>query len=145
MMKKFLSVFLCVIIIMSASLTAVAESSQSIISTPDDLVVQPYFTYINSGITSLGFISGQAHCYAFILGYSMVNKVSITMRLQKKGFLGLYWTTVKTWSQTFNSNMGDLYSIRSVSKGTYRVRADYVAYSGSASESHTGHSPEVKY
>lgn len=144
MWKKVFTVFLCVTLMMSASLVAGAQSNQGGMSSSDDPPIVPYFTYINSTTTILGISSGQASSYASIIGYSTVTKVSITMYLEKKGFLGLYWTTVTSWSQSFNSSSGTLSKSYSVTGGTYRVRADYVAYSGTASEAYTGYSSEVK-
>jgi len=144
MWKKVFTAFLCVTLMMS-SLVAGAQSNQGNISTSEDLDIVPYFTYINSTTTILGISSGQASSYASIICYSTVTKVSITMHLEKKGFLGLYWTTVASWSQTFNSSSGSLSKPYSVSGGTYRVRADYAAYNGSASETYTEYSSEVKY
>ena len=68
------------------------------------------------------------------------------MTLQKKGgFLNLFWNDVVTWTQTFNDYKGALSKSYNVSGGTYRIRADYVAYKGSASETITAYSSEVKY
>ena len=105
----------------------------------------PYLTYINTATTILGIDNGVANGGASIICYSTVNKITITMYLEKKGLLGLYWTTVTSWDRTFYASDAFFSASSSVSSGTYRIRAVYVAYSGSASESVTGYSPEVKY
>ena len=106
------------------------------------------FWYTADTITVLSISStGVATGTAKITGYSgTTTKVTITMTLQKKGgFLNLFWNDVVTWTQTFNNYKGALSKNYNVSGGTYRIRADYVAYKGSASETITAYSSEVKY
>lgn len=109
--------------------------------------IAPYTAYTKSTSTNLTVSSGQASASAKFTGYpGTTTKVSITMTLQKQGFLGLYWSDVASWTQTLNSynaTMGKSYG--GLSGGTYRVKAVYTAYSGSASETFTEYSGNVKY
>lgn len=111
-------------------------------------IITPFWTYINDTLTVLSISdSGIATCTSKITGYSgSTTKVHITMTLQKKGgFLNLFWTDVMEWSQSFNNYYGTLSKTHSTSGGTYRIRAVYVAYSGSDSETTTAYSSEVKH
>ena len=65
------------------------------------------------------------------------------MTLQKHTFL--WWSTVETWEGTFNDFFGTLSETIHVGSGTYRVKADFTVYSGSASEDITMYSQENKY
>jgi len=143
MLKKIVSLLLCVVILITMSFAASAQTNDAQL-TSDEVIIQPYWTYINSTTTVLAINSGLASCYGSILCYNTVDKISITLYLEKKGFLGLYWSTVTSWSQTVYDTfayMSKTYNLSS--SGTYRVRAVYVAYSGSSSESHTAYSSEV--
>lgn len=113
----------------------------------ENMVINPCWAYINGTITTLSISgSGVATGTSKITGYSgTTTKVHITMTLQKKGFLGLFWTDVSQWSQTFNNYYGTLSKTYNVSGGTYRVRAVYVAYRDSSSETITAYSSEVHY
>lgn len=113
-----------------------------------NVTITPFWAYTADTITVLSISSsGVATGTAKITGYSgTTTKVTITMTLQKKGgFLNLFWNDVVTWTQTFNDYKGALSKSYNVSGGTYRIRADYVAYKGSASETITAYSSEVKY
>ena len=66
------------------------------------------------------------------------------MKLQKRTLL-LFWTDEQTWTQTFNSHSGTLAKTKTVSSGTYRVVANYTAYSGTKTEKTTGNSGNVSY
>ena len=113
-----------------------------------NMVITPSWAYISDTTTTLSISgSGVATCTAKITGYSgTTTKVQITVTLQKKGgFLNLFWTDVTQWSQTFDNYYGTLSKSYNVSSGTYRIRAVYVAYKGSDSETITAYSSEVKY
>lgn len=109
-----------------------------------DIRIAPLFAYTQSTYTSLAIDSGNAWCYASLTGYEgITSRIDITIYLQKR-FL-LFWTTDTTWSGTFYDYEAYMYELRTVPGGTYRVKAVYVAYDGSASETITEYSATVTY
>lgn len=112
-----------------------------------NMVVTPNWAYTNDTLTALSISgSGVATGTAKITGYSgTTTKITITMYLEKKGFLGLFWSETASWTQTFNDYKGALSKSYNVSGGTYRIRAVYIAYKGTASETITAYSSEGKY
>ena len=118
-----------------AGVTVSAESTQ----------VQPRFSYTAYTYTALDITtSGIACCLAEAEGYDgITTKIYIEMKLQK--YTVLWWSTQETWEGTFNDVTGALAKTKTVGKGTYRVKAVYTVYSGSASEEITGTSQEFKY
>ena len=147
--KKVLSMAMVVCLLFSGSVTANAQVVDDLgIVNDGGIAIAPFYSYTNNTSTTLSVSgSGTATALANINGYSgTTTKVAITMTLQKKGgLLNLSWNDVTSWSQTFNSHSGTLSKTYSVSSGTYRVKAVYVAYSGSNSETITSYSGEVKY
>lgn len=132
------------VLLFTTSFAVSAQTNDSLLFSDEEIIVQPYLTYINSTSTALSISSGLADCYGSILCYNTVNKITITLYLEKKGLLGLYWTTVTSWSQTYYDTFAYLAKYYSLSStGVYRVRAVYVTYSGSNSETITSTSSEV--
>lgn len=107
--------------------------------------VQPRWSYTNVTFVGLSIpSSGYAVCTADAEGYpGTTTKIYIKMTLQKHTFL--WWSTVETWEGTFNDFFGTLSETIHVGSGTYRVKADFTVYSGSASEDITMYSQENKY
>ena len=155
--KKIVALLLVVGLLASFWVIANAESSER--SEPngnnfvaerervDDPVGPTRMAYISSYHVALLISgSGVATCTSSLTGYSgTTTKVTITIYLEKKGFLGLYWSDVTSWSQTFNDYRGTLSKDYTVGKGTYRTRTVFTAYKGSASETVTAYSSQVKY
>lgn len=105
-------------------------------------------SYISMTVTNIGISGGQASCTGSIDGYKgTTTKVVITLYLERKLASSSTWTTYASSSpQTFNSYTGTYTMSKTVVKGyQYRVRAEYVAYAGSASEKLTGYSSVVAY
>ena len=102
-------------------------------------------SYISATYTAIRIVSGTATCTASVEGYrDRVTSVKIEMTLQKRVLL-LFWSDEVTWSQTYPTYHGEMQKTASVSSGTYRTKAVYTAYAGSASETVTGESPSVTY
>jgi len=128
---------------MSVSIIGSAQESNDSVREAPPAVMR--LSYICTTITSLGISNKQADTLASVSGYQgITTKVTITVTLQKKGVLGLYWSDVASWTKTFNDYKGTLAPSYGVGSGTYRVCAVYTAYSGSASETITGYSSNVK-
>ena len=109
-----------------------------------DIRIAPLFVYTQSTYTNLSIDSDEALCYASLTGYEGVTtRIDITIYLQKRVLF--FWTTDTSWSDTFYDYEASMYQLHLVSSGTYRVKAVYVAYSGSNSETITEYSPTVTY
>lgn len=148
MIKKLLSMALVIGVLLSASILSdtmyaqneTADSTDSIFS--NDLIISPMSLYTQYTYTTLSITSGVAHANATIMGCSdLTTSVSITMHLEKKVLW--WWSARETWTQTYTGYSGTLSESVSVSGGTYRLRAVYIAYSGNNSETITGFSSEV--
>jgi len=143
MCKKLACILLSALFLVLGTVSAAAiDSRQADHSggTPTRLSYTNY-TYTGLRISS----GGVATCASMLQGYpGITTKVSIEMTLQKR-FLLLFWTTEQTWSQTFTGDYGALEKTQSVSGGTYRVSATFMAYSGTNSEKVTATSPTADY
>lgn len=139
MFKKILSVVMVIVLCCSLGLTANAQS----ISTSDSSI-QPRYNYTATISTTLGNSNGTAKCSTSVVGYSdITTKIKITMTLQKKTLL--WWSEVETWTVTANDYVASIAKSVSVNSGKYRVKAEIVVYSGSASESITKYSSEKEF
>lgn len=136
-LKKIFSVIMSFIILLSCSLTCFALATK-------EAEIQPYYTNVETIRTSLSISGGNASCIAKLTGVSgKTTKVTITMTLEKKVLF--WWSEQETWTQTFNSYNGTLSKNYSgANSGTYRITAEYIAYSGTNSETITDTSSEVK-
>lgn len=137
MTRKLISFLLATVMMFSFGVTSFALATQE----PE---IQPYYAYTTSRKTSLNKSGDNLVCKASLVGVQgTTTKIKITMTLEKKVLF--WWSEKATWTQTFNSSSGTLSKIYSdISSGTYRVSAEYVAYSGSKSETITDTSLEVK-
>lgn len=143
MFKKILSVVMVIVLCCSLGLTANAQSiSKS--ETANDSSVQPRYSYTSSVSATLTNSNGKATCGTIVDGYAgSATKIKITMTLQKKTLL--WWSEAETWTTTVNDYYLSFYKTVSVNSGKYRVKADIVVYSGSASESITKYSIEKEF
>ena len=140
MWKKAIAVLVSMVLLCTSFLCVSAQSVS-----PDDSEVAPLLQFTQNTTTILTVSGGQASATASFSGYKgTTTKVVITMTLQKKGFLGLWWSDETSWTETFNSYNASMNRKHSVSDGTYKVKAEYVAYSGSKNETVTDYSKEVK-
>ena len=131
--KRILCVLMSLILLFSTTLMVSAENQ-----------VQPRWSYTNFTFVGLEVTTaGTAYCTANVDGYDgITTKVHIEMKLQK--YTVLWWSTQETWEGTFNDYYGTLVKTKSVGSGTYRVKAVFTVYSGSASEEITSYSQEKK-
>lgn len=137
MFKKFFSVIMGLILLLSCNLTCFALSTK-------ETDIQPYYTYTNLVSTTLSISNGTAICKAKLTGKTgTTTKVKITMTLEKKVLF--WWSEKETWTQTFNNYNGTLSKTYSgADSGTYRITAEYIAYGSSGSETINDTSAEVK-
>lgn len=140
MWKKAIAVLVSMVLLCTSFLCVSAQTVSS-----SDSEIAPLLQYTNNYRTTLSISGGQASLVADFIGYNgITTKVVITMTLQKKGFLGLWWSDEASWTETFYSYDAMMYRKHSVSDGTYKVKAEFVAYSGSKSETVTDYSEEIK-
>ena len=139
MWKKVIAVLVSVTLLCTSFLCVSAQTVSS-----DNAEIAPLLQFTKNTTTILVISGGQASAAASFSGYKgTTTKVVITMTLQKKGFLGLWWSDEASWTETFNSYNASMNRKHSVSDGTYKVKAEYVAYSGSKSETVTDYSEEI--
>ena len=137
MCRKLTGLFLVFVMLFSFSLNSFALATEE----PE---IQPYYSYTADYKTTLMKSGENLACRAYLAGVNgTTTKVKITMTLEKKVLF--WWSEKETWTQTFNSYSGTLSKTYSdAGSGTYRVSAEYVAYSGTKSETITDTSAEVK-
>lgn len=139
MFKKILSIVMVAVLCCSLGLTANAQS----ISTSESSV-QPRYNYTSTVSATLVNSSGNAKSSVVVDGYiGTTTKIKITMTLQKKTLL--WWSETESWTTTANDYFASISKTVSVKSGKYRVKADIVVYSGSASESITKYSSEKEF
>lgn len=93
-------------------------------------------TYIDSYNGTIDHQTLSTTVTAKIYGKSGVSSVKIKMELQKLSS-GTY-STVETWEQTFAGSIGSMEESKITNPfSTYRLKATFTAYSGSASETKT--------
>lgn len=136
LMRSLICVMLSVVMLLSMNVWMGATVSA------EETVVQPRFSYTNFTFTGLDITTqGVAACTASVEGYDgITTKIEIQMVLQKS--IKRRWTDMVSWEGTFNGVDGFLSELTTVTTGTYRVKAVYTVYSGSAYEEITGYSQE---
>ena len=137
MCRKLTGLFLAFVTLLSFSLNSFALAAEE----PE---IRPYYSYTINHQTTLTKSGEKLVCKSSLVGIQgTTTKVKITMTLEKKVLF--WWSEKETWTQTFNSYSGTLSKTYSdAGSGTYRVSAEYVAYSGTKSETITDTSAEVK-
>lgn len=137
-MKPLLCLFMSLLLMLPLNIVAGAASAEK-------TQVQPRYSYTNSTFVSLAITtSGTANCFADLEGYDgITTKIYIKMTLQK--YTILWWGKVESWEGTFNDSYGHLTRTAQVGSGTYRVKAEFIAYSGSNTEEITSFSQEGKF
>lgn len=137
MSKKFIGLLMLVAFLFSFSTKAFALATQK----PE---IQPCYSYTTNVNTLISTSGNKVDCTTTLRGKpNITTKVKITMTLEKKVLF--WWSEKETWTQTFNSYNGTLSKTYiDADSGTYRISAEYVAYSGTKSETITDTSAEVK-
>lgn len=135
MSKRILCVLLSLLLVCSTGVWPVVVSAE-------EAIVQPRLSYTNYASTGLSITeNGTAYCTAYAEGYyGITTKVHIQMVLQKS--IKRRWTDMATWEGTFNDVWGALSKTTTVTTGTYRIKATFTVYSGSAYETIENISPE---
>ncbi len=134
MFKKVLSICLSFVMMFSFAVSVNAQNP--------DYSVMPCYEYTEENAETLTISNGTATCISRLTGIlGTTTKIEITMTLEKKTLW--WWSEEESWSQTYNYHQATLTKTHSVGSGTYRVKAVYVVYSGTQSETITSYSAEV--
>lgn len=147
MCKKVISILLTLALFcfMGFSSEAAASSNISTITSFESgNTAQPYYNYTSSVNVTLSNSSGNAKCTTIVNGYvGTTTKIKITMTLQKKTLF--WWSKDTSWTTTVSDYYASMSKTASVNSGTYRIKAECVVYSGSASETITQYSSERSF
>ena len=136
-MKKLLIVVLSLTLIFSVfALPAHAAGDSATDQEPSR------FTYINMAKSNMSLTGSTLQCRSTLNCYSNVTKIEISSTLQKKVLF--WWTTEQTWVLSYYGDQYTFINTTTIGSGTYRLKSDFVAYSGSNSESTTVYSSELK-
>ena len=137
MSKKVISLFAALVLLFCFGVNCFANATKE----PE---IQPYYSYTADHKTMLTKSGENLICKSTLSGIPNTTiKVKITMTLEKRVLF--WWSEKQTWTQTFNSYSGTLAKTYSdADSGTYRISTEYVAYSGTKSETITDTSSEVK-
>ncbi len=135
MQKRILSVVLMLVLMASMAANTFALSNET--------KIMPCYNYTSECSSTLSISGGTATCKAYLKGYSgTTTRINAEMILQKKGLFG--WS--EAWSYTYGiyTHTLDHTETVSVGGGTYRLKVVFTVYSGTASETITAYSSEVK-
>lgn len=115
--------------------TAMAEMNVVSISSQEETGVAPCMTYIVESVCDLSISGTTATVDCWVEGqYGDATKAKVIAELQVKS--GNNWIAYGTWVDTQNDYEAAVYETKEVKKGnTYRVKATYTVWEGSASES----------
>ena len=133
MKKRILSLVMAVLMLVLFNFSTYAQSA-----------VQPRYSYTSSIGAQLTINSQQATCTAQIQGVpGVTTRIKSKIILQKKGLLS--WSNVTSWSNdVYDDYSFNSYHYGPLSSGTYRVKVEATVYAGSASETITKYSSQVK-
>lgn len=136
MWRKLNCWLLATLLLLCAPLTVAAADV-----TGGENEIMPLMDYTSYYTTSIVLENGEATCAADLTGYpDLCTRIEITMTLQKKTLF--WWSKVETWSTAVDDYTAMMCETASVGSGTYRVKAEFVVYSGTATEELTGYSQE---
>ena len=135
MKKSILSFALIILMLCSMGTGTFALSNE-----PE---IMPLYNYTSNYYVDLTVSGSTATGSAYLEGYQgTATKVNVVMTLQKKGLL--FWSDASNdYDYTMHSYYADAENTYTVSSGTYRLKAVFTVYSGTASETITAYSQNV--
>jgi len=98
------------------------------------ILIQPFFSYINSCRIILGLSGNKATCNGSLTGTADTTKVAIFIYLQKYDYSTSAWKTYASWSKTESGSSVTLSESTTITSGTYRAKMSCWGYNGSLSE-----------
>ena len=129
--KLLIGIIVLLVEVLVAAMPASVFGADS--QSPDEEPVIEEYSYVSSAYASLSLSSGTATASAGITGKpGVMTQLTATVQLQKKE--NGTWATIYLWNASSTSGTLSTSSAISVSKGTYRVYASFVASSGGSSE-----------
>ena len=135
MTKRIISLILVVFLLFTGSFAVSA--------TVADGTIQPRFKYTSSATVNLSVSNNVAYCTAQLIGNTNVDKIRITITLERRGVL--FWNEVDTWTATYYDDDAIMSKTCSVNSGKYRLNADFTVYCGSDTEDISVTSPVKEY
>jgi hypothetical protein len=146
MVKKLTGLLLWLAVLLAFALPTAALPPAVEVAPVEPPVIQQTLYTMNL-CTSLSFSGNNAICTSSAQGYpSLATRIEISMTLQERGFLGLWWNDIFTWTGAWNAYHGSLeWAAGPMPSGTYRNRTVYTIYSGSYSETFTEYSPTASH
>lgn len=144
-MKRLFAFLLCISLLLSAVPAALAAGAEPL-ALPTEPEISPLWELISENRAKLSINeSGKATISCYASGYSgATTKVKIEAKLQR--YWGIFWITEETFTVEKNAYMATLNETYIVESGhTYRIKATFTVYNGTASESATVKSNEVEY
>ncbi|MBN4050877.1 MAG: hypothetical protein COA82_08370 [Alkaliphilus sp.] len=130
--KRWIVVIIC-IVALTSSLATVNGNPKGL--EDEMLVISPQMLYISSVSSSLHMEQGAVIIICSLRGYRhLTDKVRISSYLQQN--IGGRWTTIKHFTETFNSHSGTMFETHTVEQGySYRAMTFFYAYGGHDVES----------
>lgn len=117
--NKRIAILLALIVACAGIGHSVVFAAEPQLSTPETEQVELRYTHIMSCSSDLKISKGSAAILAMYSGKSSFEKVTMTVRLQKK--INGTWLTQSQWSKTSTAMSSTFNTAYTVSKGTYRV------------------------
>lgn len=139
--NKKIAIFVAMILACASIGSSVAFASEPQLSTPEDQNIELRYTHIQSCRSSLSISNGKAGILAIYAGKTSLEKVVMTVRLQKK--VSGTWLTQSQWSKTSTALTSTFDTTYTVSRGTYRVSTTFKVNDGA--ETATANSVTVVY
>lgn len=134
----------CLIMACFALISIPAFAAEDFIGRYNYSIISPQYIYINNASSVLTISDGTATIKGSVQKTPSGGKISLTCILQKKS--GSSWSNVKSWSDSSSTapsvHISEKYS---VSKGEYRVEANYSVSGENGTESSTVYSKTVTY
>ena len=116
MARKVMLVWMLLTVMLIGSIFPIG----AIAAQPGDIM--PLYDYATITAAELSFSGTTAQCTGIVRTNTTASSISMSLMLQQKN--GSSWNTVASWSDSvIGGNLLDMYESRTVSSGTYRVKA----------------------
>ena len=131
-------------IVVSTPMASTADVSVVPVNEQNETGITPRLTYIVDAMTDFSISGGTATVDCWVKGnISTATKAKVIVELQLESGAD-NWIAYKTWVDTQNSYRAAVKDRKSVTAGnTYRVKATYTVWEGSASENLIVFSDEI--
>lgn len=128
-MKKVLTALLAMLVVITFSVNAIAAIG-------DDLIITPYWNYMDSIEVDVNFLSNTGKATATITRiYGVTTSLEATLSVYKK--VGSDWTFIDSTSGSSTRTLGLELDFNAESGVTYKAVVDVTAYGNGGSETDT--------